>query len=194
MHLILLVTNKAHQICKLELHKWSRNPPAKLPASHSKTFVTTRHDGKGGPQSPEPPNSTHWGCGSLWVSPVISDRLSLAFIQHLITASKTSVSSSSRGEWEDRRAFKKWLVSRNCWPGATLSLIIGFFTLSVLGNHQRVMMHYAAWKTSLSSLWKSDSITYHFRLVNKTVLLRGVVSENTECFLLLPKNYSSVLQ
>ncbi len=58
-------------------------------------------------------------------------------------------------------------------------LIIGFFTLSVLGNHWRVMMYYIAWKTSLNMLCRSNSITYHFLLMNRTVLLRGVVREST---------------
>lgn len=138
------------------------------------------------------PTRTHWDTGSLWVSPVISDRPSFAFIQRLITASKTSGSSPS-GEWEDQCAFKKWLVSKNCWPKALLLLIIGFFTLSVLGNHWRVMMYYIAWKTSLSTLCRSDSVTYHFLLMNKTVLLRVVVTEYTECFLSPPNNNSAAM-
>lgn len=111
---------------------------------------------------------------------------------HLLSFSVSSrlqrlVDHLPRGKWGDQRAFEKWLVSKNCWPKAILLLIIGFFTRPVLGNHCRVMMYYIAWKTSLNMLCRSDSITYHFPLMNKTVLLRGVITEYTECFLpLLP--------
>lgn len=54
-------------------------------------------------------------------------------------------------------------------------------------------MYYIAWKTSLSMLCGGDSITYHFPLMNKTVLLRGVITEYTECFLPLPNNNSAAV-
>jgi len=74
------------------------------------------------------------------------------------------------GGWEDLGALKKWLASKNCWPKAfLLLLIIGFFTLSVLGNHWRVMMNYTRWKTSLNTFRRSDSTTYNFLLMNQRV-------------------------
>lgn len=55
------------------------------------------------------------------------------------------------------------------------------------------MVYYIAWKTSLSVLCRSDSTTCHFLLMNKTVLLRVVVAEYTECFLPLPNKNSEAM-
>lgn len=71
-------------------------------------------------------------------------------------------------------------LQKNDWypkivdPRQFLLLIIGFSTpLSVLGNHCRVMMYYIAWKTSLSVLCKSDSITSSFSLDEQNSVIEG---------------------
>lgn len=98
--------------------------------------------------------------GSHLLSFSVSSRLQRR-VAHLPQGWSEKINAPSKNDW-----YPKFLTQGNLAPHNWLLHSV---------NHCRVMTHYSAWKTSLSILCRSDSITYHFLLVNKTALLKDVL-------------------